>query len=235
MHIFVKPLDGSVFTLHVDPLDTIESVKNKIPDISKYVLLLLTGKITAPDLRCASLNPYTHRLTFAGHDLQNGLTLVDSNIQNESTLTVGSYIVLLFPFCWESFAETIRHCTGLRLRGGMIPQSCPLPSAFTDEPTIATQKEDKRKVFNLTHPGQIQIVIKTMDEHSIKIIIAEAKMIDYLKAKIEEMLSVPVKEQRLLYSGLELEDHHKLSDYALKHDDTVLLGSHTTFFVKISY
>lgn len=69
----------------------------------------------------------------------------------------------------------------------------------------------------------IQIFVKTLTGKTLPFDIEPAERIDSIKAKIAELEGIPVDQQRLVYSGKQLEDDKTLSDYNIQKDATLHL------------
>ncbi|KAH6913971.1 ubiquitin-like protein [Coprinopsis sp. MPI-PUGE-AT-0042] len=71
--------------------------------------------------------------------------------------------------------------------------------------------------------GGMQIHVKGLYEKTTTLEVGSSDTIDSVKAKLEEELSIPVLQQRLIFGGSQLEGSRTLSDYKVENDSTIHL------------
>ncbi|KAI3933299.1 hypothetical protein MKW98_006658 [Papaver atlanticum] len=70
---------------------------------------------------------------------------------------------------------------------------------------------------------EMQIFVKTLVGKTITIDVASTETVESLKLKILDKEGVPVKEQRLIYCGKQLEDEKTIGDYNIQKESTLQL------------
>ena len=212
MQLHVKTPSGKKIVLTVDPNQTIYDVKDKVNDKAGIPVdeqrFVFSDQPLLDDRKQLSDYGIKHGDTVNMEPMQ--ICVEEPNRKKTHTLdveptdTIGDVKKKIEKQCGIPEDQQRLKCDGK-----------PLDS---DNLTLRDCGIKHKSTLNLE---PMQIHVKTPDGKKITLTVDPNQTIDDIKSKVNEKAGIPKDEQRFVFSDQPLDDRKQLSDYGIKHGDTV--------------
>ncbi|XP_023770760.1 polyubiquitin [Lactuca sativa] len=223
MQIFVRTLTRKTITLVVYKAETIGDVKEMIQ-------------------KREGLLPDDQRLIFHGKQLEDGATLSDHNIQNESTIHLvirmrgdcNRKYIYVETLTGESIQVEVKNSDTIGDVKAKIQEKEGIPwhqqiliidgKILEDGKTLEDHNIESHSILQLivkSGGDTMPIFVKTLTGKTIKLEVESSENIDTVKSKIREIEGIPLHQQRLTISGKNLKDNVSLKDYNIQEGSTL--------------
>lgn len=228
MKIIVQIFTGKTITLQVKIYDTIDNVKAKIQEkegIPKNQQLLY----------------------FTEGKLKDDYTIYECFIRNESTIYLvlkGWMKIFIATLTGKIISLEVKKCNTIGNVKSKIQEKEGIPR---DQQTLLFAEEQLEDGFTLAdycivkNESTLHLVValmkifvrNTFNDKTLSVDVGSFETIGNVKAKIHEKVGIPPNHQRLMFSGVRLNDGFTLDDYNIKRESVLyLVVTSLTIFIQ---
>ena len=208
----IKHWNGETFSIEAEASEYIDDIKDKIFDLKKipvdYQLLRFEGELASDDL-----------------DLE------EQGIKNNATLVLGLMEIKVETPSGKTVAIELSYLDTIQKAKKLLKKKLGIP---VDEQFLMLGSEELGDTKNISDYGIVHQDLLKLETFRVKVADWNGELFDVdglqhsntvheLKAKINELKRIPMKEQLLKFDGRDLNDLLGLKDQGIKHRSVLVL------------